>query len=239
MNPHRPDRPADRAETERLLDANRADTPAGPDTALARLIAAAAGPARPGELAGEQAALAAFRAARADPTPTAAGRPHRRRLTTGLSAWIGAVAVTATAGAAFAAVTLDRTPVPAPPATSSPRPTPAVARPSSDDRTDPPSRPTAPGTGSAPTGPPSATGTPSVGPVPGKQLHRLCRTWLAKAPKQREKALSKRPYQDLVAAAGGADEVEAYCQGLIPEAQPAGPPTLTPSPPKPGRPDRD
>ncbi|MEU8213562.1 hypothetical protein AB0B85_30675, partial [Micromonospora sp. NPDC049044] len=84
MNPFRR---VDNAETERLLDAARADVHAPSDQVgrvdtgsspvavpaadpVAGLLAAAAGPARPGELAGEDAALAAFRAARAAPAPS-------------------------------------------------------------------------------------------------------------------------------------------------------------------------
>ncbi|MEV1159580.1 hypothetical protein AB0J27_29710, partial [Micromonospora chokoriensis] len=83
MNPFRR---ADHADTERLLDSAQSEgvtrpgsavTPADTDVPspqvpgstpaepVARLLAAAAGPDRPGELAGEEAALAAFRAARA------------------------------------------------------------------------------------------------------------------------------------------------------------------------------
>ncbi|MEH0974713.1 hypothetical protein V6U77_26620, partial [Micromonospora sp. CPCC 205546] len=71
-------RPADRGASDRLLDAARADAPRTPDVVgsepLARLLSAAAAPARPGELAGEEAAVAAFRAARA---ARAAGAPPR------------------------------------------------------------------------------------------------------------------------------------------------------------------
>ncbi|RLQ01570.1 hypothetical protein EAD98_00435, partial [Micromonospora sp. CV4] len=81
-----PNRRAERAETERLLDAT-GDPDMTVADPVARLLAAAAGPTRPGELTGEDVALAAFRAARANPTPTAAARPHRRRLTTGAVAW--------------------------------------------------------------------------------------------------------------------------------------------------------
>ncbi|SCF11002.1 hypothetical protein GA0070607_5650 [Micromonospora coriariae] len=251
MNPNRPDRRAERAETERLLDAaragasatpdaapeeGRASSPAVPDAAaaqvrastpadpdvhvvdpLARLLAAAAGPARPGELAGEEAALAAFRADRANQAPTVAGRPHRRRLTTSAVAWMGALAATATAGAAFAAVTLDRAPDPVPVTPSSnPSPTPSdVETAPSGDRTASPGRSTPP-TPSA-TSTPSAIGTPS----PADQLRGLCRAWQAKKPEQRDRALRTQAFQELVTAAGGAGEVEAYCQRLVPEAKPS------------------
>ncbi|MET8838120.1 hypothetical protein ABZV78_30010, partial [Micromonospora sp. NPDC004540] len=79
MSFRRSDGPADRAESERRLDAARAGTP--PERAadpLAHLLAAAAAPGNPGELSGEEQALAAFRAARANPAPAPApggGRP--------------------------------------------------------------------------------------------------------------------------------------------------------------------
>ncbi|MEV4659531.1 hypothetical protein [Micromonospora sp. NPDC049301] len=249
MNPNRPDRRAERAETERLLDAaragapatpgstpdgvrpavpdpqaaatrDRAGTPADPDVTgadpLARLLAAAAGPVRPGELAGEEAALAGFRVARANPAPTVARRPHRRRLTTGAVAWMGALAATATAGAAFAAVRLDRAPDPAPVTPSSPSPAPSdVEATPSAGHTATPSRSTA-GTPSA-TSTPSAIGTPSAGAAPPGQLRGLCRAWQAKKPEQREKALRTPAFERLVTAAGSAGEVEAYCQRLVPE----------------------
>ncbi|MBQ0901222.1 hypothetical protein [Micromonospora sp. U21] len=263
MNPNRSDRGAERAETERLLDATRAgaapdevrtSTPADPDAVtaevrastpadpdvnvaypLARLLAAAAGPARPGELAGEEAALAAFRAARANPAPTVARRPHRRRLTTSAVAWTGALAATATAGAAFAAVTLDRAPDPVPVPPSSPSPTLSdVEATPSLDRTAAPSRST-PGTPSA-TSTPSTIGTPSAGAANVDQLRGLCRAWQAKKPEQRDRALRTPTFQELVTAAGGAGEVEAYCQRLAPEAKPSTSAKVKPSHPATGRP---
>ncbi|WP_406080048.1 hypothetical protein [Micromonospora sp. NBC_00858] len=239
MNPYRR---ADRAETERLLDATRAGQAADPDAAsaqvrattpdrtaadpVARLLAAAAGPSRPGELTGEEAALAAFRAAQVNPAPTVARRPHGRRATTGVVAWIGAVAATATAGAAFAAVRLDRAPDPVPPAPSSPSSSPSdVEATASGDRTAAPSRSVAP-----PPGTPSASSTPSAaGKPPAGQLRGLCRAWLAKNPDQAEKALRTPAFQNLVTAAGGAGEVEAYCQRLVPEAEPTTSPKVKPS----------
>ncbi|PWR05691.1 hypothetical protein DKT68_25805, partial [Micromonospora acroterricola] len=170
--------------------------------------------------AGEEAALAAFRAARADPAPTMVRRPHRRRLTTGALAWIGALAATATAGAAFAAVSLDRAPDPVPVAPTSPSPTPTdVGTSTPGDQTAAPGR-SVPGTPSA-VATPSTTGAPSAGGASVGQLRGLCRAWQAKNPEQREKALDTPAYQRLVAAAGGAEEVEAYCQRLAPEAKPS------------------
>ncbi|RZT78509.1 hypothetical protein EV382_1694 [Micromonospora violae] len=176
---------------------------------VAALLAAAAGPARPGELAGEEAALAAFRAARANPTPSVVQR-RRRRVTTGAVAWIGAVAATATAGAAFAAVTRDRAPEPVVPAPSRTSPSP------------PPDLPRSPEAGRsvAPGAPSPDTATPPAASASAAQLHGQCRAWQAKAPDQREKALRTPAFQRLVTAAGGPAEVEAYCQRLVPETKP-------------------
>ncbi|MEU8424676.1 hypothetical protein AB0C15_27780 [Micromonospora sp. NPDC048835] len=239
MNPFRR---ADHTDTERLLDSARtraeatpdrdASSPPGPPQGhpdvppaepVVALLAAAAGPARAGELAGEEAALAAFRAARADPSPAVPQRSGRRRVTTGAVAWIAAVAATATAGAAFAAVTRDREPDPVTPAPSRTSPSPHLGA----SRSVQPSHPTAPGV--PPVGTPSpVTGTPPASPPVG-HLHGLCRAWRAKKPDQREKALRTPGFQKLVTAAGGPTQVEAYCQRLVPETEPPEPTKVTPS----------
>ncbi|MGC4813759.1 hypothetical protein ACLQ29_24780 [Micromonospora sp. DT228] len=246
MNPFRR---VDHAETERLLDAARADVRAPSDRAtraaspgeeaassparvppadsVAGVLAAAAGPARPGELAGEEAALAAFRAARATPAPSVPHRPRRRRLTTGAVAWIGAVAATATAGAAFAAVTRDRTPEPLGPAPSRTSSSPSTAGEPSRSAPPGPSSPGQPSPGASSPGHPApgppSPGAPSTPGAPVGQVHGLCRAWQAKKPEQREKALRTPAFARLVAEAGGVAEVEAYCQRLAPEPKPSKP----------------
>ncbi|MGW3607714.1 MULTISPECIES: hypothetical protein [unclassified Micromonospora] len=217
MHGRRSGRPADWAEADRLLDAARAATStegAVRADPLAGLLAAAAAPARPEELAGEQAALAAFRAARAGPESTPAPAPGRWRFTAGALAWVAAVLATATAGAAFAAVTLDRPEEPVPPSGPA-TPAPTTGRPDG-----PPA-----GGGAATTGDPgrsptatSARRSPSSGP---EDRAGLCRAYLAKKPAQREKALETPGFQPLVAAAGGAAQVDAYCQRLVPDTKPA------------------
>ncbi|MET7804843.1 hypothetical protein [Micromonospora chersina] len=218
MSFRRSDRPADRAASERLLDAARAGAPAEPGgDPLAHLLAAAAASADPGELAGEERALAAFRAARAAPAPAPAVAPrprHRFRL----GAALAGLAATATAGVAFAAVSLDRGPEPTPPPSTSG---------STGAGSTGPGTPTDSGPGSAgPTG-----GVPSTAPTPGAsggpgrppsagQLAGLCRGYLAKSDAQRARALETSAYADLVTAAGGADRVEAYCLALVPEKSP-------------------
>ncbi|MFG3298207.1 hypothetical protein [Micromonospora chersina] len=217
MSFRRSDRPADRAESERLLDAARAGAPAEPGVdPLAHLLAAAAAPADPGELAGEEQALAAFRAARAAPAPVPAVAPrprHRFRL----GAALAGLAATATAGVAFAAVSLDRGTEPTPP------PAPSTSGSTSTGA----GTPTDSGSGSA--GP--AGGVPSTAPTrgasggPGRsptagQLAGLCRGYLAKSDQQRARALESPAFADLVTAAGGADRVEGYCLALVPEKSP-------------------
>ena len=139
-------------------------------------------------------------------------------------AWIAALAATATAGVAFAAVTRDRpverVPGPAPSSasdTGSARPSP---RRSGPDRRSPARRP--PAHPAAPLSAPSAT-TGHGGPAATVKLVGQCRAYLAKSPEQRAKALTKPGFADLVAAAGGAYRVQAYCRGLVPGRPPAGP----------------
>lgn len=148
----RTERPADPGASDRLLDAARADASRTPDAEpLARLLSAAAAPARPGELAGEEDALAAFRAARAaGPAAGTVPSPRRRRFTAGAMAWGAGIAVTATAGAAFAAVTLERADDPAP----RPAPPPRRRRPRARIGTDRPETPVAVPPGPRPTPPP-------------------------------------------------------------------------------------
>ncbi|MET8283017.1 hypothetical protein [Micromonospora sp. NPDC005174] len=227
MNPYRPDRRAGRAETERMFDATRGDAVTDPDASvdpLAGLLAAAAGPVRPGELAGEEAAMAAFRAARAAPAPAVARRPRRLRLTTSAVAWLGALAATATAGVAFAAAGLDKAPDPPPPAVPTSAP-PSTTGPAATASTGP--------SGPTPSRHPLPSASPSVGTTPDGQVHGLCRAWRAKKPEQREKALRTPAFQRLVTAAGGVAAVEEYCQRLVPETKPSSPSPAPSAPPGP------
>ncbi|MEU1837952.1 hypothetical protein [Micromonospora chersina] len=225
MSFRRSDRPADRAESERLLDAARAGAPAEPGAdALAHLLAAASAPTAPGELAGEEQALAAFRAARAAPAPAPAVAPrlrHRFRL----GAALAGLAATATAGVAFAAVSLDRGAEPTPP--PAPSTSGSTGAGSTGAGSTGPGTPSDSGSGSAGLtgGVPSTAPTPGASGGPGRppsagQLAGLCRGYLAKSDRQRARALETPAYADLVTAAGGADRVEAYCLALVPEKSP-------------------
>ncbi|WP_431908866.1 hypothetical protein [Micromonospora carbonacea] len=246
--PDRPHLPADRAESDRLLDAAR-DPRAGdagrPADPLTDLLAAAAAPARPGELAGEEAALAAFRAARAAPASAPARAPRRRGRGIGAVAWIGAVAATATAGVAVAAVGLDRADdAPRPPVPGTAPADPGVSGPTGAGPTGsgPTGGSSAPGGGDAtpgaagPGASPGAAPPPTPGRTPGPagtraaaNLPGLCRAYLARPAAQRAKALTTPGFAPLVDAAGGAAEVESYCRRLVPDAGPADPPAARPA----------
>ncbi|MDZ5442969.1 hypothetical protein U2F26_09500 [Micromonospora sp. 4G57] len=223
MSSRRSDGPADRAESERLLDAARDGRPPADADPLRHLLAAAAAPANPGELSGEEQAMTAFRAARVAPAFAPAPAPRRRRLRVGAAAWVAGLAATATAGVAFAAVSLDRPEQP----TSPPAPTTPGSSSSGVDGSPSPTRGADP-TGSSPgtpasTGPSVAPGTTGAGPgrpATTAQLTGLCRSYLAKSPEQRAKALETPSFGDLVSVAGGADRVEDYCLRLVPEASP-------------------
>lgn len=210
------DRPFDRLTSDRLRGAARVGRPDGsgaaPADPLARLLAAAAAPPRPGELAGEQAALNAFRAARANPAPAPAPvrSVGRRRFTAGAAAWIAGFAVTATAGAAMAAVTLDRPGTP-------PRQTAPVQPPTGPG---PAESPPTGGPQKAPPGSSPAASAPTVlpsrpEPVPGAL--GLCTAYLVKPLAERDRSLKSPTFSALVEAAGGPDRVDDYCRQLGPD----------------------
>jgi hypothetical protein len=232
---------------ERLLDTAGRDAGGDP---VARLLAAAAAPPRPGELAGEDQAVAAFRQAARVPGRAEPARRWRRRLTAGAAAWAAVGATTVTAGVALAAGThvfIDDGPASrpstAPASAPGPGGTSAGVTPSGGTRSP----------GASGTGPGTLTpGSTASGAAPSMpEITGLCTAYLHKDPKQREKALRTPSYQRLVTAAGGAARVEAYCTGLAASpsgAQPTVPPGQAKKPtpkakatpgPKPTKPHED
>jgi hypothetical protein len=219
----------DAAAAERLL--------AGEDVGfadLSHLLAAASAPARPEELAGETGALVAFRYAALG----ASGGPRRRSTAKPMWARLASVKVAAiavalaTTGVALAAGTgVLPTPFKADPPTAAP------------DRTS--SRPGGnPGdTGPTTTGALGGPGAITTGPAPSTTLDPtlvgLCRAYRAQAKSDPEKVLDKPTFERLVAAAGGRDKVEAYCDQLLgdktakPTRPPRGPGHATGPPPSP------
>jgi hypothetical protein len=214
MSDHRPRR-IDRDTAERLLDG----IPAAFDVAgpLAAPLAAATAPAHPDELAGERAALVAFRAAQLDPVP----RPRRLsmlKITLAKLLTVKAAAVMAAAGLggiALAAgtgvlpVQLTETPA-TPPAVSD-----APAKP-----TDLPSRP-------------SDAGDPADTPSPS--MVGLCQAYAAQVGTNPGKALESPAFSALITAAGSAEQVDGYCETVAAGAQGSGArPTDVPAPPAAG-----
>ncbi|QLQ35006.1 hypothetical protein [Micromonospora robiginosa] len=230
----------DEETVERLLDGSRGGGSAGPRALVECLDAVRAGP-RPGELAGEAAAVTEFRAARAAAhvgvgqaaggsvrRPTADvgvdGRPARR-LATLLSVKLAGAALiaTLTGGVALAAATgtlpgttWDETP-------SADRTTAGAPPTSGPPRT---ARPTHPGTG------PTA-GAPDLSTPAG-----LCVAYRAVTEGERGRALDAPAFAGLVAAAGGPARVPGYCTALLdasgspvgPTGRPSGgPPTGPPT----------
>lgn len=206
-----------RAADQELRDALGTGRPAAPD-ALGELLRAAARPAREGELAGEQAAVAAFRVA--DLNRAAAFRaanpdhpaPRPRRLTmlkTTLASLLTAkVLAPAAALAAAGGITLAT----ATGALPTPDETPAG----------PPSEVT--------TTPRSPESMPSGKPdMPSSALPGLCQAYTAGAGAEHGKALDSPAFQALAAEAGGADKVSGFCDNVL--ADRPGKPSDVPAPP--------
>ena len=193
----------DRDTAERMLRgarvARRAGGPASGDP-LTDLLALAAAPARRHELAGEQAALAAFRAARLVPA-VRPRRPSMIKTTLAKLLTLKAAAVlaaTAAGGVALAAST-GTLPNPLSDTTSKPATTGHVGHPGAS----------ASHRGSDDGGPGDANGSPSP------SLVGLCHAFLAGAGSEHGKALENPAFTVLITKAGGKDKVEAYCTALL------------------------
>jgi hypothetical protein len=199
-----------------------ADLPAGAPAevrAVAEALAALTGGPAGDELAGEAAALAAFRDRYGVPGPVTQRRRRPPLLAPVLSARAAAIAVTVLALGGLATATYAGTlPTPAQQFAHSVIGAPAA-------------HPTATGhpAGSASPVGPDATGHPAYG---------LCTAWShAKAHGTRKQQAVA--FENLAAAAGGAAHVTAFC-AAVPHpgstVQPAGGPAAHPTPSHPGRP---
>jgi hypothetical protein len=203
-----------REAVERLLDGD-----GGAPVALERMVAAARCAALPGELAGEEAAVAAFRGVG---LPFPSGGPRRRSAAKAVIARAVAVvaAVAAASGLGVAAATgalpagpfhLGRMPASPDVPVASPRPSPAgPTRPGPDPAT---RGLGIPGAAAVPdTGGPTGT-VPPPGATAG--LVMLCRAYLAMSPDDAARALGTPPFEALVTQAGGASDVDAFCAALL------------------------
>ncbi|HEU4425872.1 MAG TPA: hypothetical protein VFR67_25320 [Pilimelia sp.] len=217
---------------ERLL----AGDPVPPEhRRLARLLSAAAGPARGHELIGGQALLDTYVRAGQDPTPTAV-RPSRARLVTlsrALAMKVAAVLAALSVGSAALAAHTGNLPagaqqtahdlfsswgVPAPGDADPPQG--GTAPPGGDDRRpDPP----APGPGGPGTGPPGRP-PPPRNPVPpgsrpvsqpppanGTELRNLCNVYLRHRQYPASRPPTESELRTLAAAGGGEANIPEYC----------------------------
>ncbi|GAA1422264.1 hypothetical protein ACFQZ4_12900 [Catellatospora coxensis] len=205
----------DPGTSERLLDGARSQVAdQGP---VGDLLARAAAPGRPEELAGAPAVMAAFRAAY--PQPVARTRRTLRRA---VALKVAAIVATLTVGGVAFAAHSGVLPNPFPIGPQSP----ASPSDSQPDRT--PGQHTSP----APSG--SPTPLPSGSVSAPANVHGLCRSFLATAEKDKPKATDSPVYAPLVAAAAGQDLTD-YCTALIeanagrPSANPGNGPSPKPS----------
>ncbi|MER5334887.1 hypothetical protein [Micromonospora sp. NPDC002717] len=221
----------DQETVDRLLGGPVVDPRDAPQPVASLLTAVRAAP-RAAELAGEDAAVRAYRLARAG---TPVGSPERSRRGRalagfGVRAALAGVALAVTGGVAFAAAggTLPgplRGPAPTTATPAPPAPPPAVSP------TAGPGRPSAPPT------------TGEGRPDPSASVAELCRAYRTDGDGP-GRALAKPAFDDLVRAAGGRGKVAGYCDRLLP-GESAGPgssgtpvdrPGGTPTPQQPGRP---
>ncbi|HEX5118193.1 MAG TPA: hypothetical protein VFW65_23670 [Pseudonocardiaceae bacterium] len=201
----------DRHTAEQLLRGTPVDGHADGAAAVADLLAAAAAPAREDELAGQPAALAAFRSARLGPVP----QPRRRSviksaLVTSLTFKVaGLTAALLTSGGVLAAALTGHL---AP--HSGPGPT--VASTTSSHATASTHPATAGTTGAAGSGQDGRANRPA----PTPSLIGLCHAYTA-----RGGAPDNPAFTALVTAAGGRAKVSAYCAAVLNRA-PGKPPTM-------------
>lgn len=244
-----PDPHLSRRDAERLLDA-----PAEHDSALGWALTAAGAPGFPEELRRDDAAVAAFHAARLAPPPaTRSGfvSPTRLGSRAAARAVVATGAVVALTSGGFALANSAHLPdLPLLPdrasdrasdrATESVSTTPGRGVSTSPGATSPSG-----GTGS--TGPSSsATGsagspseTPSGTPTPTPDFKGLCKAFQAADRGEAVSSLGSAAFQALAAQAGGADRIATYCIDLIGPPKETGRPTDKPTPttrPTPGKP---
>jgi hypothetical protein len=207
--------PIDAARAERLLSGSLDD-----DHPVGRLLAAAAGPTRPEEIAGEAAAVMAFHGARRAAMPAApvTHRPRRRTGRALIPIAAGVAAAVAAAGIALAAgtgvlpgpwVNVD-SPDPQAPAT-------VITGGATTDAQSSSSGATASGGASVP----SASTTPSI-----EDLIGLCHSYQTRNDKDPGKSMDSNAMARLTAAAGGEERIAAFCEALVGQPAPSG----TPSP---------
>ncbi|MEU9506100.1 hypothetical protein AB0D32_07435 [Micromonospora sp. NPDC048170] len=194
----------DQETVERMLGEPVVGPHGGPRPIASLLTALRAAP-RSGELAGEEAAVRAYRLARAGSTAVLPGcrRPALARF--GVRAALVGAALTLTGGAALAATggTLPH-PLRRPAdATAAPAPAPTVP---------------APTVGTSPTvtpDPPSTSGGPDGRATPEAAVRQWCRAYRADVGDRPGRFPHDAAYGGLVHAAGGRKEVPGYCERVL------------------------
>lgn len=225
-----------RREAERLLD-----DPAAHSSALGRLLAAAGGPAQPGELGGEDAAASAFQ--RTGMVPSTGGgtvlvpAPRRSGRTAVRAAVATGAVVALTTGGFALAGSADLPHIPGLPGQASDRATESVAKdpkPSEASSTsatpgDEASETGGPGPGGTDGPATSATSKTPGTPTPTPNLDGLCRAFQA-TERDNGSSLDSAAFAALSTAAGGADAIADFCVDLVGEPQPTGKPSVLPTP---------
>ncbi|RSM83842.1 hypothetical protein DMH04_22000 [Kibdelosporangium aridum] len=185
--------------------------------ALDELLADAAAPAHPSELAGEEAAVAAFRNARlAETTQPRRWSMHRLTRLFTVKAAAAAVGVMAAGGVAFAAATgnLPSQDSPAVPATTSnsanvPTDNPGKGDPSGKNT------PNSDKPGTDRPGNDKPANENGDNPSPSPSLHGLCQAYSSGPESEHGKRLTSPAFEALITAAGGKDKVSAYCVTVL------------------------
>ncbi|SMD10196.1 prolipoprotein diacylglyceryl transferase [Kibdelosporangium aridum] len=185
--------------------------------ALDELLADAAAPAHASELAGEEAAVAAFRSARLAET-TQPRRWSMHRLTKLFTVKAAAVAIGAMAagGVAFAAATgnlpsQDSPAVPATTSNSATAPAEDSGKGNPTDKNTPNSE--KPGTDRPGNGKPANEN--GNNPAPSPSEHGLCQAYTSAPEADRGKRLESPAFEALITAAGGKDKVPAFCVTVL------------------------
>jgi hypothetical protein len=214
MSAHRARR-IDRDTAEQLLRGAPAGSQAGPE-ALVELLAAAARPPGGRELAGEQAAMAAFRAARPHAVHDAGrGSMLKTALAKMLTVKVAAAAIAISVVGGGVALAASNGALPS-----------------------------TLGSGNSAKQPAHATGQPSPGAdkdkngnaAPSPSLVGLCRAYAAGVADNPGKALENPAFGALISAAGDKDKVTDYCTDLLKDepdnaaSNPGNAPTARPSP---------
>jgi hypothetical protein len=202
--------PIDAARAERLLSGPLTDS-----DPVSRLLAAAAAPARPEEVAGEAAAVMAFHGARraAQPAAPLTRRHHRKgRSLVAIAAGIG-LAVAA-AGIALAAGT-GVLPNPWINVDSPDTHTPTTIVTGGSSTNGQTSSSAATHSGGAST--PVTSSTPTPGSF--EDLLGLCNSYLNRSDRDPGKSMDSGAVERLAAAAGGQDKITGFCTALL-AAQP-------------------